>query len=131
MLPNYFVSGILTVIIAVALCIWSIAFVQRRGGGLVLILLSMLLLLTGGGLGPPLIGVILGVAAIRMHSMPRREVRRWLVPLPCAGSRTPVSLRRSRQPHPGLRTDNRILRCIDLVASRCPVCRSNGESPQP
>jgi hypothetical protein len=80
-LPNYFVSGILTVIIAVALCIWSIAFVQRRGGGLVLILLSMLLLLTGGGLGPPLIGVILGVAAIRMHSVARHEMRRWLVPL--------------------------------------------------
>ena len=35
-------------------------------GGLVLIGLSLLLLLVGGGFGPPLIGVIAGVAATRM-----------------------------------------------------------------
>ena len=40
-LPNLLVSGVLTVIIAVALAIWSVAFVQRRGGGPVLILLSV------------------------------------------------------------------------------------------
>jgi len=82
LLPNLLFSGILTVIIALVLCIWSIAFVQRRGGGLVLILLSVMLLLTGGGLGPPLIGVILGIAALRMHSAPRHESHRlhWLEP---------------------------------------------------
>jgi hypothetical protein len=80
-LPNLLVSGILAVIVALALSIWSVAFVQRRGGGLVLILLSVLLLLVGGGLGPPLVGVILGVAALRMHALPRREVRRVLLAL--------------------------------------------------
>jgi hypothetical protein len=80
-LPNLLLSGILTIIVALALSIWSVAFVQRRGGGLVLILLSLLLLLVGGGLGPPLVGVILGVAALRMHAFPRREVRRFLRPL--------------------------------------------------
>jgi hypothetical protein len=49
-LPNLLVSGVLTAIIALALAIWSTAFVQRRGGGLVLILLSVALLLVGGGL---------------------------------------------------------------------------------
>ncbi|HET9304225.1 MAG TPA: hypothetical protein VFO20_15755 [Propionibacteriaceae bacterium] len=51
------------------------------GRGLVLILLSLVLLLFGGGLGPPLIGLILGVAALRMHAIPRHEVRRFLSPL--------------------------------------------------
>jgi hypothetical protein len=73
-------SGILAVIVALTLAIWSVAFVQRRIGGLVLILLSVLLLLVGGGLGPPLVGVILGIAALRMHALPGREVRPFLLP---------------------------------------------------
>jgi len=72
-LPNLLLSGALTVIIALALAVWSVAFVQRRGGGLVLILLSVVLLLVGGGLGPPLLGLILGVAALGMHSVGRRS----------------------------------------------------------
>jgi hypothetical protein len=80
-LPTFVLSGILTVMVASALSVWSVFFVQRRGGGLVLILLSLILLLVGGGLGPPLIGVILGVAALRMHALPRHEVRRLLLPL--------------------------------------------------
>ena len=50
-LPTFLLSGVLTVIIALALSVWSVLFVQRRGGGLVLILLSLILLLVGGGLG--------------------------------------------------------------------------------
>jgi hypothetical protein len=75
-LPNLLLGGVLTVIIAAAFGIWSVAFVQRRGSGLVLILLSLVLLLVGGGFAPPLIGLILGVAALRMHSVPRRKPRR-------------------------------------------------------
>jgi hypothetical protein len=44
-LPKLFASRVLTVIIALALAIWSVAFVQRHGTGLVLILLSIVLLL--------------------------------------------------------------------------------------
>jgi hypothetical protein len=80
-LPNLLLSGVLTVIIALAFGIWSVAFVQRRGGGLVLILLSVVLLLVGGGFAPPLIGLILGVAALRMHSVPHRKPRPLLMPL--------------------------------------------------
>ena len=80
-LPNLLLSGVLTVIIALALAVWSVAFVQRRIGGLVLILLSVVLLLVGGGLGPPALGLILGVAALGMHSVPRRTSRRSLLPL--------------------------------------------------
>jgi hypothetical protein len=80
-LPTFLLSGILTVIVGLALSVWSVSFVQRRGGGLVLILLSLVLLLTGGGLRPPLSGLILGVAALRMHALPRHEVHRFLLPL--------------------------------------------------
>jgi hypothetical protein len=80
-LPNLLLGGVLTVIIAAAFGIWSVAFVQRRRGGLVLILLSLGLLLVGGGFAPPHIGLILGVAALRMHSVPRRKPRRFLIPL--------------------------------------------------
>jgi hypothetical protein len=80
-MPNLLLSGVLTVITALALAIWSVAFVQRRGGGLVLILLSVVLLLVGGGLAPPLIGLILGVAADTMHAVPSRKSRRFLLPL--------------------------------------------------
>jgi hypothetical protein len=80
-LPIFLLNGILTVIVALALSVWSVFFVQRCGGGLVLILLSLVLLLTGGGLGPPLIGLILGVAALRMRALPLHEVYRFLLPL--------------------------------------------------
>jgi hypothetical protein len=45
----------------------------------VLILLSAALLLVSGGLGPPHLGLILAVAALRMHSVPRRRSRRFLL----------------------------------------------------
>jgi hypothetical protein len=79
--PNLLLSGVLTVLSGLALAIWSVAFVQRRGGGLLLILLSVALLLVGGGLGPPLLALILGIAALRMHSVPRWTSRRSLLPL--------------------------------------------------
>jgi hypothetical protein len=80
-LPNVLLSGVLTVIIAVGFSIWSAAFVQRPRGGLVLILLSIVLLLVGGGVAPPIIGLILAVAALRACSVPRRKpgglLSRW------------------------------------------------------
>jgi hypothetical protein len=48
--------------------VWVTMFVQRKHGGLVLILLSLVMLLVGGGFGPPLLGIILGVAATRINA---------------------------------------------------------------
>jgi hypothetical protein len=70
--PNLLVTGVLAVIVALALGVWSVKFVERRHGGLVLIGLSVLLLLVGGGFGPPLMGIILGVAATRIGAPSRR-----------------------------------------------------------
>jgi hypothetical protein len=72
-IPNLLVTGIAAVIVAAAVLVWSVRFVDRRHGGLVLILLSVLLLLVGGGFGPPLIGVIIGVGATRMGATPGRR----------------------------------------------------------
>ncbi len=72
-IPNLLVTGIVAVIVAVAVAVWSVRFVDRRHGALVLILLCVLLLLVGGGFGPPLIGVIVGLGATRIGAAPGRR----------------------------------------------------------
>lgn len=64
--PNLVATGVLALIVSFAVVIWSVAFVQRKHGGLVLILLSIAMLLVGGGFGPPIIGILAGVAGTRI-----------------------------------------------------------------
>jgi hypothetical protein len=71
-IPNLLVTGVLAVLVALAVGVWSIALVERRHGGLVMIGLSVLLLFVGGGFAPPVIGIILGVAATRIGGVSRR-----------------------------------------------------------
>ncbi len=71
-IPNLLVTGVLAVIVALAFGIWSVMFVERRHGGPMLIALSVLLLLVGGGFAPPLMGIILGIAATRIGAASRR-----------------------------------------------------------
>jgi hypothetical protein len=66
--PSLLVSGILATFFALILLVWATMFVQRKNGGLVLILLSIVMLLVGGGFGPPLLGIIVGLAATRICS---------------------------------------------------------------
>lgn len=72
LIPNLLVSGILTVIVSSVFLVWAVWGVNRRLGGLVLIALSVILLILGGGFGPPVLGVILGVAA----ALPPARVQR-------------------------------------------------------
>lgn len=69
--PNLLITGILTILFGLAVIVWSAAFVQRKGGGLVLIGLVIGMLLVGGGFGPIVIGVLAGVAGLRINA--RRE----------------------------------------------------------
>jgi len=88
-LPNFLITGILAMMLSLAMIIWSVAFVQRKHGGLVLILLSVALLLFGGGFFPPLIGVIGGVAGTKINKpllgkpgrMARWAAKLWPWPL--------------------------------------------------
>lgn len=88
-LPNFLVTGILAMLLSVAVIIWAGAFVQRKHGGLVLILLSIALLLFGGGFFPPLISLIGGAAGTQINrpitdqpgSLTRFAAKLWPWPL--------------------------------------------------
>ena len=66
-LPNFLITGILTIILGLLIMVWSTAFIQRKNGGLILIMLSVALLLFGGGFFPPIIGLIGGAAGIQIN----------------------------------------------------------------
>jgi hypothetical protein len=66
-IPNFFITGILALILGIAVTVWSAFFVRKERGGLVLMLLSIPLLLFGGGIAPPLIAVIAGAVGTRIH----------------------------------------------------------------
>jgi hypothetical protein len=78
LVPNLLVTGILAVIVAIAVAMWSAGFVHQPHGGLILIGLSVLLLLVGGGFGPPLVGVIAGIGATRIGAPSQRPPGRAL-----------------------------------------------------
>ena len=65
--PNFLITGILAVIFGLIILVWSLVFIQRRYGGLVLIGLNLILLLFGGGFFPPLIGIVGGIAGLKIN----------------------------------------------------------------
>jgi hypothetical protein len=81
--PNLLITGIVTIVLSLAVIVWAAAFVQRKRGGRILILLSVGMLLVGGGFAPPLVGVLAGWAGAGIGS----PLTWWRV-------RLPVSLRR-------------------------------------
>jgi hypothetical protein len=81
--PNLLVTGILTIIISLFVIIWAAIHVPRKIGGRILILLSVLMLLAGGGVGPPIMGILAGVAGLGINAPPGL----WR-------KRVPVSVRR-------------------------------------
>ncbi len=66
--PNFLVSGVLSALIAGLILVWCLFFLAKNHSGLVLLLLSVVLLLVGGGFGPPLVGIIIGSAGMKLHS---------------------------------------------------------------
>lgn len=67
-IPNMLATGILATAVSLTVIVWSVAFVGRRRGGLTLVLLCMALLLVGGGVGPPVIGMLAGVAGLGIRA---------------------------------------------------------------
>ncbi|MBN1264899.1 MAG: hypothetical protein JXA25_05355 [Anaerolineales bacterium] len=66
-LPSFLLSGILTFILSLAFLAWGALCIEKKHGGLVLLGLSFLLFLVGGGFGPPLLGIILSTAGMRLQ----------------------------------------------------------------
>jgi len=90
LLPSFLFSGILTIILALIIIIWSLGFIGQKNGGLVLLLLSIAFLLVGGGFFPPLIGIVGGAAGMninkpiarnRVNGPVRSAARVWPWPL--------------------------------------------------
>ena len=67
-IPNFLVTGILTVLVSSALIVWGAGFSDRKHSGCVMLLLSTLMLLFGGGFGPPVVGLLAGTAGSRVKS---------------------------------------------------------------
>jgi hypothetical protein len=63
-IPSFFVTGVLAIIVGVIVLAWAAAFVQRRNGGSVLMLLSITLFAVGGGFASAQVGIIAGVAGV-------------------------------------------------------------------
>ncbi|MFZ6026833.1 MAG: hypothetical protein ACOYYS_03875 [Chloroflexota bacterium] len=88
-LPNFLITGILAMLLSVALIAWAGWFVQRRHGSLVQIGISIALLLFGGGFFPPLIGLVGGAAGTQINrplrgqpgAVTRLAARLWPWPL--------------------------------------------------
>lgn len=72
-IPNFLVTGILSMTLGLVTIVWAVAFVRRRRWGLILALLSLALLLFGGGIFPPLIGIIGGAAGTRIHAPLKKQ----------------------------------------------------------
>lgn len=68
LVPNLLVTGLLTILASLAIVIWASLFVQKKHGGRILIGLSIAMLLVGGGIGPPLIGILAGVAGTGINA---------------------------------------------------------------
>ena len=49
LLPNFLITGIAAALVGLAIVVWSIGFVHKKGGPTILILLFIVLLLVGGG----------------------------------------------------------------------------------
>jgi hypothetical protein len=65
--PNFFASGVLAMIVGFSIVVWSVAFVQRKYGALILLLLSIVLFLVGGGSPPIFLGIVASAVATRIN----------------------------------------------------------------
>ena len=64
LIPNFWVTGILAIILGLAVAVWAAKYLHKKNGGLGLIALSLIMLLVGGGIVPPIIEVAVGLIAI-------------------------------------------------------------------
>jgi hypothetical protein len=66
-IPSFFVTGILAMIVGLLVTIWSIAFIDSRYGALVLLVLCITLVLVGGGSPPISTGIAASLVATRIN----------------------------------------------------------------
>ncbi len=69
LVPDFYYSGILTIILGLIIIGWTATRIRLRRGPLVLALLSIILLLVGGGFLPPILGLVAAAAGTRAKAM--------------------------------------------------------------
>jgi hypothetical protein len=66
-IPNFFITGILAMIVGAIVVIWSLVFIDKKLGAQIFFLICIGLFLVGGG-SPPLVnGIIAGLVASRIN----------------------------------------------------------------
>jgi MFS family permease len=65
--PNFFVTGILAMIVGILVTVWAAAFIDRKHGAAVLLLLSVTLWLVGGGFAPIFMSLLAAATATRIN----------------------------------------------------------------
>lgn len=73
LVPSLALTGLLAILVSVAIAVWAARFLDRRRGATTLLALSLLLLLVGGGMFPPLIGVLGAFTATRIARHPAAQ----------------------------------------------------------
>ncbi|MDH5387178.1 MAG: hypothetical protein OEY06_01870 [Gammaproteobacteria bacterium] len=67
-IPNFLITGILTLLISTLVVSWSCIFIEKKHGGFILILLSIAMLLVGGGIGPPTLALLAGISGLGINA---------------------------------------------------------------
>lgn len=79
-IPNFLITGILAMLVGLAIIVWSIGYVHKPRGPLVYLLLFILLFLVGGGIGQVPFFISAWAVSTRIH----RPLRWWRNILPLA-----------------------------------------------
>jgi hypothetical protein len=72
-LPNFLMTGILSMLLGAVTMAWAAFFVQQPRGGAILALLCLGLLLFGGGIFPPLIGIVGGLIGMKINTPLKKQ----------------------------------------------------------
>ncbi len=67
-IPNFLFTGLLAMLVGLAIIIWSLGFVHKRYGPFVYLLLFVLLFLVGGGIGQVIFFIPAWAVATRIHT---------------------------------------------------------------
>ena len=67
LIPNFLVTGVLAIILGLAVAVWAAKYLHGKNGGFVLVVLSLVMLLVGGGIVPPIIEVTIGIISILIN----------------------------------------------------------------
>jgi hypothetical protein len=77
-IPNFFVTGILAMIVGLSVTIWAGYYIDKKYGARVLMLLSIILWLVGGGFAPIFMAIFASLAATRIN----KPLNWWRAHLP-------------------------------------------------